>query len=316
MVCMGCGKAKESYRTDGPHAVKQASPAAVVRVDAAALEPVAVAVASKPSAAKKVNEAAPAVDVAKKPTVAQAATAPTAKKEPVKEALPAAKVPAPATAQSAAVQPPILPPAAWELREESSLQLEMSRMRRQLDALRRIGSYATALGSHDDFEEDELDHESGASRRDLAHPLRSKRQTAEVEEVASPSVGSSDGSYGSWLVLGMGMCATAFGGVLTGWGWYTTRPDLWNIGAPVLIAGQCVVLLGIVLELDALRKRRSDSQTIDANRYEDSVAEEAPRTRMTRDNGQRLRGDGRDHDGVASSHLRTSSVRAPGSRRR
>jgi len=311
---MGCGKAKESYRTDGPHAVKQASPAAVVKVDAVVTEPVAVA--SKPSAAKKGSEAAPAVDVAKKPTVTPAATAPTAKKEPAKETLPAAKVPTPVAVPSAAVQPATVPSAAWELREESSLQLEMSRMRRQLDALRRIGNYATALGSHDDFEEDELGYESGAGRRDQAHPLRSKRQVTEVEDAASPSAESSDGSYGSWLVLGMGMCATAFGGVLTGWGWYTARPDLWNIGAPVLIAGQCVVLLGIVLELDALRKRRSDSQATEANRYEDSVAEEAPRTRMTRDNGQRLRGDGRDHDGVASSHLRTSSVRVPGSRRR
>lgn len=300
---MGCGKAKESYRTDGPHSVKQAAPAAEAKLTAVSAEPAAVA--PKSAAAKKPIEAA-AVPSAKKPAATTPSAVQPAKEAPAKDAAPAAK----------ADEKAAMPPAAWELREESSLQLEMSRMRRQLDALRRIGNYATALGGHDDFEEDELDYESGASRRDQAHPLRSKRQIAEVEEIASPSAESSDGSYGSWMVLGMGMCATAFGGVLTGWGWYTTRPDLWNIGAPVLIAGQCVVLLGIVLELDALRKRRSDSQAQESSRFEDAVAEEAPRTRMTRDNGQRLRGDGRDHDGVASSHLRTSSVRAPGSRRR
>lgn len=126
----------------------------------------------------------------------------------------------------------------------------------------------------------------------------------ELDEVESES--SAEGSSLGWLVLGVGLCATAFGGVLSGWSWATERIDLWNIGFPVLIVGQISVLLGIVIELDGLRRKRtmsapSTSATNSLSRHQEEMNSE-------RGNGSRVRAD--DPQQFASaSHVRRSSVR-------
>jgi hypothetical protein len=54
------------------------------------------------------------------------------------------------------------------------------------------------------------------------------------------------------LVLSLGLMAFAFGGVLLTWSIFTGRQDLWTIGMPVALAGQIVLLMGFILQLDRL----------------------------------------------------------------
>lgn len=54
------------------------------------------------------------------------------------------------------------------------------------------------------------------------------------------------------LVLSFGLMAFAFGGVLLGWSIFTGRQDLWTLGMPIALAGQIVLLMGFILQLDRL----------------------------------------------------------------
>ncbi len=74
------------------------------------------------------------------------------------------------------------------------------------------------------------------SRRSQA---RSRRARAALHTVA-------------WLVLLIGLMGMACGGVLLGWSLIAGRQDLWPIGLPIALAGQIVLVMGFVLQMDRL----------------------------------------------------------------
>jgi hypothetical protein len=56
----------------------------------------------------------------------------------------------------------------------------------------------------------------------------------------------------TWSVLAVGLMASAFGGVLLAWAAAGGRQELWGIGMPVGLAGQIVLVIGLILQLDRL----------------------------------------------------------------
>lgn len=54
------------------------------------------------------------------------------------------------------------------------------------------------------------------------------------------------------IVLSTGLMAFAFGGVLLVWSFVTGRQDLWTFGMPIAMAGQIVLLMGFILQMDRL----------------------------------------------------------------
>lgn len=57
------------------------------------------------------------------------------------------------------------------------------------------------------------------------------------------------GSFLAWLFLLTGTMSLVCGGVLVAWSLYASRASLWNLGLPILLAGQAGLLLGVVLQL-------------------------------------------------------------------
>ncbi|RIK79472.1 MAG: hypothetical protein DCC68_13235 [Planctomycetota bacterium] len=57
------------------------------------------------------------------------------------------------------------------------------------------------------------------------------------------------GGFVAWILLLAGTMALVCGGVLIGWSLYAGRAALWNLGLPILLAGQAGLLLGVVLQL-------------------------------------------------------------------
>jgi hypothetical protein len=94
------------------------------------------------------------------------------------------------------------------------------------------------------------------ARFDTAHPRaphwgpRRPERPARREEPAAEVV--------SWLsvlislVLSLGLMAFAFGGVLLAWSLIAGRQDLWTFGMPIALAGQIVLLMGFILQMDRL----------------------------------------------------------------
>jgi hypothetical protein len=73
-------------------------------------------------------------------------------------------------------------------------------------------------------------------------PLASQRRTQP----------SSSQTWLSWSLICLGMMAFTFGAVLAGWSLVADRPDLWSIGLPTVLAGQAVLMLGLIFQLETL----------------------------------------------------------------
>ncbi len=56
----------------------------------------------------------------------------------------------------------------------------------------------------------------------------------------------------TWTVLALGVMAFACGGVLLAWSTISARQHLWTVGMPIGLAGQIVLLVGLILQLDRL----------------------------------------------------------------
>jgi hypothetical protein len=56
----------------------------------------------------------------------------------------------------------------------------------------------------------------------------------------------------TWSVLAAGLTASAFGGVLLVWATVSGRNELWTLGMPFGLAGQIVLVIGLILQLDRL----------------------------------------------------------------
>jgi hypothetical protein len=61
------------------------------------------------------------------------------------------------------------------------------------------------------------------------------------------------------LALSLGLMAFACGGALMAWGWIDGRGELWNFGTPIALAGQCVMLRGLLLQLERLWRSGGDT---------------------------------------------------------
>lgn len=64
----------------------------------------------------------------------------------------------------------------------------------------------------------------------------------------------------AWLALMLGMMAFTCGAVLLGWSFVTGRGDLWTYGLPAVLAGQGLLVLGLVLQLEGLWQSNRDTR--------------------------------------------------------
>lgn len=72
------------------------------------------------------------------------------------------------------------------------------------------------------------------------------------------------GNVFAWPALMLGMMAFTCGGVLLGWSFATGRGDLWTYGMPAVLAGQGLLVLGLVLQLEGLwQSNRDTRETLD-----------------------------------------------------
>jgi hypothetical protein len=71
----------------------------------------------------------------------------------------------------------------------------------------------------------------------------------------------------AWMTLLLGTTGFVCGLALMGWSMYTGRQDLWAIGAPIILAGQIALVLGLVLQLDRIwrdsRRAAAKLETVD-----------------------------------------------------
>lgn len=73
-------------------------------------------------------------------------------------------------------------------------------------------------------------------------------------------------SFLVWSVLAPGLTAMSCGAALGGWACYDKRWELWQVGLPVLVAGQAALVVGLLLQLClAWRKGRPVSTPLDAD---------------------------------------------------
>jgi hypothetical protein len=68
----------------------------------------------------------------------------------------------------------------------------------------------------------------------------------------------------AWPALMLGMMTFTCGAVLTVWSFVTGRDDLWTYGLPAVLAGQGLLVLGLVLQLEGLWQNNRDTrETLD-----------------------------------------------------
>jgi hypothetical protein len=79
-----------------------------------------------------------------------------------------------------------------------------------------------------------------------------RHDTPACEESPQRNAIAKRASWLAWSAMSVGLMAFMCGGVLLGWSFLTERPDLWNLGLPVTIAGQIALLIGLVLQLERI----------------------------------------------------------------
>jgi hypothetical protein len=66
-----------------------------------------------------------------------------------------------------------------------------------------------------------------------------------------------------WVAYSLGLMSFVCGAVLLGWSLFAGRADLWNYGLPMALAGQAVLLMGVVLQMDFLwNSNRKTNETL------------------------------------------------------
>lgn len=68
------------------------------------------------------------------------------------------------------------------------------------------------------------------------------------------------GNFFAWPTLMLGMMAFTCGAVLLGWSFATGRGDLWTYGMPAVLAGQGLLVLGLILQLEGLWQSNRDTR--------------------------------------------------------
>jgi hypothetical protein len=72
----------------------------------------------------------------------------------------------------------------------------------------------------------------------------------ETEASWRPPAGRS--SAVTWSLLCFGIATLMCGGALIVWSFVGSRPALWSVGTPLALAGQAMVLIGLVLQMDVV----------------------------------------------------------------
>ncbi len=68
----------------------------------------------------------------------------------------------------------------------------------------------------------------------------------------------------AWFVLSLGLMGLVCGGVLLGWSVVTARQELWQLGLPIAVGGQAVMLVGLLLLLERMwRDNHTASEKLD-----------------------------------------------------
>jgi hypothetical protein len=62
-----------------------------------------------------------------------------------------------------------------------------------------------------------------------------------------------------WLLLGLGVAAFSCGALLIARSLLSDRDELWDLGTPLVLAGQAIFLIGLVLQLDVLWQQGKDT---------------------------------------------------------
>lgn len=88
---------------------------------------------------------------------------------------------------------------------------------------------------------------SRLAQRHVSAPTKPTRSVRQGEESAFITL--------AWFVLAMGLMMGSCGGMLWVWSLVMERPELWSVGMPIAVAGQVTLLLGLVLQLDRLRRQ-------------------------------------------------------------
>ncbi len=131
----------------------------------------------------------------------------------------------------------------WETGEE------LSEIGRALRGTKHVERQAKAIYRRESMRFDQphadlpLRHAPAAEQ-----PFRRRKTTTEKRGAAPSAL--------TWLSLALGTIGFVCGGVLMGWSLATGRQEFWfwTIGAPVALVGQIALLVGMVLQLDRMRR--------------------------------------------------------------
>jgi hypothetical protein len=102
----------------------------------------------------------------------------------------------------------------------------------QHDALRHDAFHAGPPAWHQPLAEERRKAKSNASSKHNRRPILSRLVT--------------------WSILLLGTGSFVCGGALLGWSTYSGRTELWNLGLPIAAVGQVALLVGLVLQIEAL----------------------------------------------------------------
>ncbi len=156
-------------------------------------------------------------------------------------------------ARTAAQRPPIYD--GWEIDEE-------------LRHFRRVLGSAPVPSQSAAQPRFRLDAGHGVPHPKLKRARRSSRKTRRIAETPKERApGDRLLAVLAWTTLFLGTVVFACGLALIGWSINTGRQDLWAIGAPIILAGQVVLVLGLVLQLDRIwrdsRQAAAKLETVD-----------------------------------------------------
>jgi len=76
-----------------------------------------------------------------------------------------------------------------------------------------------------------------------------------------PNSEKGEGGFVSWAILCLGLMGLVCGGMLLVWSQLGDRPKLWQLGWPIALGGQTLLVIGIIAQVDSLRRRRSAATT-------------------------------------------------------
>ncbi len=100
--------------------------------------------------------------------------------------------------------------------------------------------------------------EKHSSRRDSYHDLHAPQLLAGPHFRAARSPKRSN--WLTWPALMTGMMGFTCGAVLLTWSFLTGRGDLWAYGMPTILAGQALLVLGLVLQLEGLWQNNRETR--------------------------------------------------------